>query len=148
MEIASTRFGRVEYDTQSVIRFPLGVAGFDDCREWILLADPRSDAVAWLQSISRPELAMAVVSPRRFIPSYRLRVARQEIAPFEGDALRHAEVLAIVSKTDHELTVNLKAPLVLDVERRIGRQLVANGDAPLQYKVDSDTAEYGYRRSA
>ncbi len=148
MEIVGTRFGHVLYDSESVIRFPLGVAGFDDCREWILLADRHNDAVAWLQSTARPEVALGVVSPRRVVPSYQLRVARQELAQLECDDVRKAEVLVVVSKMDRGLIVNLKAPLVIDLERRLGRQVVANGEAPLQYEIDSNTARPAYRRSA
>lgn len=148
MEIVGTRFGRVLYDSESVIRFPLGVAGFDDCREWILLTERQNDAVAWLQSTARPEVALGVISPRRVVPGYQLRVARPEITPLECDDTRNVEVLVVVSKVERRLIVNLKAPLLINLARRLGRQVVANGEAPLQFEIDSDTARHAYRRSA
>ncbi|MCR4414731.1 MAG: flagellar assembly protein FliW, partial [Thermoguttaceae bacterium] len=65
MEVHSTRFGRIEFAADDILCFPEGLPGLTDCREWVLLADPEDDAVVWMQSISRPEIALAAVSPRR-----------------------------------------------------------------------------------
>jgi flagellar assembly factor FliW len=146
VEIVASRFGRVQYDSQSVIRFPLGLPAFEDCLEWLLLADRHTDSMAWLQSVARPEVAFGVVSPRRVVPGYQLRVARPELAPLEFDDVRKAEVLVVLSKTDRGLSVNLKAPLVINLDRRMGQQVMANGDVPLRYELD--TARPAYRRSA
>jgi len=34
----------------------------------------------------------------------------------------------------------LKAPVVINLERRLGRQVVANGDQPVQYELISQPA--------
>ena len=128
MEIDTTRFGRLSIDGGDVLVFPAGLIGFAACHRWVLLSDPHNDAVAWLQSIDRPETAFAVVSPRRFAPHQALRVARQELAALGLSDLGRAEVLVIVSKGLSGLTMNLKAPIVLNVERRLGCQAVGNGD--------------------
>jgi flagellar assembly factor FliW len=135
MFIHSTRFGRLEIATHDVLVFPAGIPGMEDCREWVLLADASNDALGWLQSTTRRELAFAVVSPRRFVPGYQIRVARSELAPLELTDIRQAHVLAIVGKNDRAITLNLKAPLVIHLARRLGRQVVTNGDQPIQYEL-------------
>jgi flagellar assembly factor FliW len=140
MEIASTRFGKVEYAADCVLHFPEGLPGLAEDHDWVLLADPGCDAVAWMQSVARPELALAVASPRRFVSHYQLRVCRHELEPLGLDHLEDAEVLAIVSKTDRGLVLNLKAPLVIHLPRRWGRQVVANGEASMQYELGSEPA--------
>jgi flagellar assembly factor FliW len=140
MEIATTRFGKIEYAADCVLHFPEGLPGFEDDRDWVLLADADCDAVAWMQSVARPEIALAVVSPRRFVPRYQLRVCCHELEPLDLERLEDAEVLAIVSKTDGGLVLNLKAPLVIHVARRWGRQVIANGEASLQYELGSEPA--------
>jgi flagellar assembly factor FliW len=91
--------------------------------------------LGWLQSTSHPEVALAVVSPRRFVPGYQLRVPRGELGPELCDRLDEVQVLAIVSKNERGITLNLKAPLVIDVHRRLGRQVVASGNQPVQYEL-------------
>jgi flagellar assembly factor FliW len=146
MEIITNRFGRFEVQADDILRFPAGLLGFEDCREWVLLADVENDALAWLQSIDRPEVAVAVVCPRRFVPAYQMRVARRELAALELDDPKQARVLAILGKTGRTITLNLKAPVVINLERRLGRQVVANDDHPVQYEMDRGTP--AFRKSA
>jgi len=134
MKITTTRFGTVVFEPEDLIRFPEGLLGLEACRQWVFLADGENDALAWMQSIDRPEVALAVVSPRRFVPSYRIRVARHELEPLGFESVQSAEVLIVVGKTERSVTLNLKAPLVINLDRRLGRQVIANGDLPIQYE--------------
>jgi flagellar assembly factor FliW len=138
IEIPTSRFGVVAVEANDVISFPAGLLGLDGCSRWVLLADAQNDALGWLQSTTQPDVALAVVSPRRFVPDYQVRVGRGELAPLNMDASRDAQVLVIVSKNEQAITLNLKAPLVINLERRVGRQVVTNGDQPVQYQLDSE----------
>ena len=137
MDVQTTRFGPIEIAADDVIRFPEGVPGFPDCRDWVLLADGRNAALAWLQSVDRPEVAFAVVSPRRYVPGYRLHVARRELEPLEFESLQAIRVLAIVGKSERSVTLNLKAPVVINLDRRLGRQVIANGELSVQHELQS-----------
>jgi len=135
MEVHTSRFGSIEIPPGDVIRFPEGVPGFTECHDWALLADGQNAALAWLQSLEQPDVAFAVVSPRRHVPGYRLRVARRELELLQFEDLHAVRVLAIVGKSDRSMTLNLKAPLVINLDRRMGRQVIANGDFPVQYEL-------------
>jgi flagellar assembly factor FliW len=136
-KINTTRFGPVQIGADDVIDFPEGVLGLPSCREWVLLADMQNESLAWMQSVDRPEIALGVVSPRRFVPGYQMRVARRELEPLKLDEVCAAEVLIVVSRTERSITLNLKAPLVINLTRRLGRQVVTNGDYPVQYVLGS-----------
>jgi flagellar assembly factor FliW len=132
MEISNTRFGTVTVQPEDILFFPQGLIGFEACRHWILLADSENEAVAWLQSIVRPEVAMPVASPRRFVEGYCLRVD-----PTELDGLRLTDedetyILAVIGNDGEHWTLNLKAPIVFNLGSRRGRQVVAQDDQPLQ----------------
>lgn len=136
MKLETTRFGAVSIETDDILTFVGGMVGLEDCNHWVLLADVRNSALGWLQSINRPEVALAVVSPRRFVPDYQLRVMREELNPLRLDKVEDAHVLVIVSKNQEAITLNLKAPLVINLDRRLGRQVVHSGDQPLQYELE------------
>ena len=138
MQITTTRFGFLTIPAEDVIRFPLGIFGLEDCHHFVLLADSDNDALAWLQSTSRSEIAFAVVNPRRFVPWYQLRISRRELAPLELSGLNDAEVLAIVSQRAGMMTLNLKAPLVINLPGRVGRQVIAEGDANVCHPLVED----------
>lgn len=137
MWIVTTRFGPIQFEPEDIVRFPEGILGLPGCREWLLLADGRNSTVAWLQSVDRPEVALCVVSPRRFVPNYQVRLPRRDLEPLELDDLQCAEVLVIVSRTAGYITLNLKAPLIFNLQRGVGRQVVCYGDQPIQYVVAS-----------
>jgi flagellar assembly factor FliW len=135
MQISTTRFGLVTIQPGDILNFPGGLLGLEDCHRWVLLADAENDALAWLQSTSQPEVALAVVHPKRFVPQYQLRIARRDLEPLALSSLADAEVLAIVSSHQGDLTLNLKAPLVINVSRRLGRQVITESDATVHHSI-------------
>lgn len=135
MEISTCRFGSLEIEAEDVIHFPAGILGLEACQKWVLLADGQNDALGWLQSTQRPEIALAVASPRRFVPEYQIRIARRELGPLKLDQIEDAKVLVIVSRNDRAITLNLKAPLVFNLVDRVAAQVVAKDDHPLQYEL-------------
>jgi len=146
MEIRTTRFGSVSIDPGDILLFPDGLPGMEDCRHWVLLADTQNDCLGWLQSTTHPEFALAVVSPRRFVSDYRVRVFRTEMVPLQLRNVQEAQVLVIVNKSGPTLTVNLNAPLLFNIGRRLGRQVVVNDGQPLQFAISPKHAQL--RKSA
>lgn len=138
MNVNTTRFGRLQVEPHDLLDFPAGVFGLETCKQWVLLADAQNDALGWLQCTSRPDIALAVVTPRRFVPEYQVRVARQELTPLALDDLRDAKVLVIVGRNDGSITLNLKAPLVINLKNRTGRQVVVNNDVAIQHELISE----------
>ena len=146
MEIHTKRFGVLNVANEDVLHFPNGLIGFEDCHRWVLLCDPRNELVVWLQSVEQADLALAVVSPRRFVRNYRARVSRWELEPICLRDSRCAEVLVVVGKGPEGVALNLKAPVVLNLECRLGCQAIANGELPVRYALGDD--EYSLRRTA
>jgi flagellar assembly factor FliW len=86
------------------------------------------------------------VSPRRFVPDYQVRIPRSELTPLAIADLRQAQVVVIVGSNGRTLTLNLKAPIVINLEARTGRQVVASGELPMQYELPCATP--GLKKSA
>jgi flagellar assembly factor FliW len=131
MHIGTRHFGPVAIEVDDILLFPHGVIAFEDCRHWVLLADAENPALAWLQSVSREEVALPVVSPRRFAPGYSVHVARGQLMPLEFSQFDQAYVLSVVSQSDGDLTLNLKAPLIINLDRRLGRQVITSDEQPV-----------------
>lgn len=135
MEITSTRFGTIRVEPQDVLHFPQGLIGFETCCHWVLLADATNDAVAWLQSVSRPEVALPAVSPRRFVEDYRLRITAADLQSLDPAGGGEIYVLTILGHDQGRWTLNLKAPVVINLSTRCGRQVVSQDDQPLQMQL-------------
>jgi flagellar assembly factor FliW len=137
MDLNTSRFGPLRVESEDLLQFPAGLLGMEDCRQWVLLGDAQHPAVAWLQSVERPKVALALVSPRRFVPEYRMRVARAELAPLESDDLSGVQLLVVVGRSDRGITLNLKAPLLIHPGRRLGCQVVTNGELPVRFELNA-----------
>jgi flagellar assembly factor FliW len=145
MIVDTSRFGPVECQAEDVLTFPHGLIGMESCREWVLLADSENNALGWLQSAERRDLALAVVSPRRFVPDYQVRVSARELADVGSTAPKELQVLVILSRAENGLAVNLKAPVVVCLESRRGRQVIAKDDHAVQFVLG---ATVPFRQSA
>lgn len=146
MQINTTRFGQLEVADEDAIRFPAGLPGLNDCTSWVLLADAHHEALGWLQSTQQEDVALAVVTPGTFVPGYELRVGRAELGSELCQRESELHVLVIVGKNERGITLNLKAPLVIDLAARVGRQVVASSELPVQYELTS--MERPLRRAA
>lgn len=131
MQIATRHFGPVDIEIDDILCFPQGLIAFADCHHWVLLADADNASLAWLQCLTRADLALPVVSPRRFQPDFHVHVTRGQLLPLEMSHFDQAYVLAVVSKSDGDLTLNLKAPLIINLDRRVGRQVITTDDQPV-----------------
>jgi flagellar assembly factor FliW len=135
MKISTTRFGSLTIRDEDVLTFVDGLIGMEECRRWVLLADAQNAALGWLQSLERAEVALAVVSPRRFVPAYQVRISRRDIQPLNLDDSNRAQVLVVITYADGSLALNLKAPLVIHLEQRLGRQIVTRDDHAVNYPL-------------
>ncbi len=146
MEISTTRFGSLKINRSDRICFASGLPGFEDCREWVLLADGVGSDVGWLQSTAWPDLAVPVVNPRVYVPAYEVRLDRSELAPLGLDSPADAQILAIMARHGDFFTLNLKAPLAINLRRQLGRQVVNNGAWSVHHVVTGRPAQL--RKSA
>lgn len=147
MQIETSRFGSVQIEADDILLFPHGLIGFEDCRHWVLLSDAENESLGWLQSVSKAEVALPVLSPRRFVPGYQVRVARSQLLPLELAQFDQAFLLTVVSQEDHELTVNLKAPIIVNLDRRLGRQVITSDEQPVAQAI-APTSHVAQRRAA
>ncbi len=131
MRIETVRFGTLRLEADQLFLFPQGLIGMETLRQWALLPDPKNPSVAWLQSASRGDRAIALVSPRAFYDSYRVHVTRREMESLHVQPGADLYVMTTVSGHVGKLTTNLRAPLILNLDRRLGCQIITNDSQPL-----------------
>lgn len=146
MEVFTTRFGTLSVRPQDELLFEQGLVGLEDCLRWVVLSDSQNPALGWLQSIEHAHVGLGIVSPRRFVAGYQLRVDRDDLHSLDLATLRDAEVVVIASRQESGLTLNLRAPLVINVETRRGCQVIAKDSLPVRFPLTQTPVEL--RRSA
>jgi flagellar assembly factor FliW len=126
MLIQTTRFGAVKVTTEDILNFPEGILGFNDLRQFVLLDDPNDEIFAWLQACELPDVAFPVLEPELFAPNYQVALTKHDIESIRLSANERTRCFAIITiPSDATLmTANLKAPIVINIEKRIARQCV------------------------
>ncbi|MGD9536940.1 MAG: flagellar assembly protein FliW [Alphaproteobacteria bacterium] len=128
-----TRYGRVEVSRSHILSFPTGLLGFAAAKEFALvqLDDPKYRMFRILQCVSDPALSFIVLPLGRdagLIDAADLDAAGAALR-FPPDDLT-ALLLVTVRPSDggHQLTVNLRAPVLIDAGRFVGVQYVLPDD--------------------
>ena len=126
MKIQTERLGAVEASPESFLTLPEGLIGYEDQKEFVLVAPQAQAPFRWLLSFSDPELAFAVLDPRLVVADYAPQFTsadRRALGAVESDVL-DVLVLASVDATTRQLTVNLRAPIVIHGATRTAKQIV------------------------
>ncbi len=133
--LESKHFGPVAYQEDALIFFPRGLPGFESRRRFLALSLPHRQPLVFLQSLDDPALCFLTVPVRAVQPDYRLDVSGADRAvvglplsppPHIGDDVL---CLAVISVRREASTVNLLAPIVVNVRNLCAVQAVAPGGA-------------------
>ena len=65
-----TRFGEMEINENDIIKFPNGIYGFEDTKEYVILKMEKDSPFIWMQSIKDDDLAFVLIDPRIFTNDY------------------------------------------------------------------------------
>lgn len=129
MAIMSVRFGSIEAGPEESIELPGGIVGFPNEKEFVLIPHGRSSTLGWLQSKNTPAFALPVVSAHGFgnlYPDVPLDDVARQVGAIEADD--EVAVLVVLSAPNAgPATVNLLAPIVVNVATRKGAQLLLEG---------------------
>lgn len=126
MIIQTSRFGQVALKKEDVLSFSEGLLGFADLRQFVLLDDPSDEIFAWLQSCESPQIAFPVLEPELFTESYKVSLSKSDLEALKLPAQDKARYFSIVTIPDDptQMTANLKAPIVINVDQKLARQCV------------------------
>ena len=126
MLIKTTRFGLVELNSEDVLTFHEGLLGFQDLRQFVLLDDPNDDIFAWLQSCELSSVAFPVLEPELFGHKYTAGLNRTDLESLKIKTGQSPAFLSIITIPDDptQMTANIKAPIVINLEQRLARQCV------------------------
>jgi flagellar assembly factor FliW len=134
ISVPTQRFGVVERPTADVITFPSGIYGFELQLRWLMLGDREHGGLYWLQNVEDPELSLSVVDPREFVSDYSLHVRRDQLCSILSDS-EQLIVVCVLTEYERKLCLNLRNPIVVNPQTRVGRQVVALDDRPLQFPL-------------
>lgn len=139
MKLTTKLFGEIEISDEKIINFGNGIIGFPDLRKFTLIYDEENQgtAISWLQSLDEPAFAIPVLNPLVVKEGYDPFINDELLKPLGGISPENIYVLVTVTvpKNIKELSVNLKAPIIINVDEKKGSQIIVEDDFPVKFKI-------------
>ncbi len=122
--LESRRFGRIPVAEAQVLRFPEGLPGFEELREFLLLSPPALAPVQFLVALADPDISFPVLPARLCLAGYAPALGPAELAGLEAAGPDDLALYAILTfdQARAQVTANLRAPLLVNPAARLGRQ--------------------------
>lgn len=128
--IIKTKFcGEIEYNDENVIVFEEGIPGFPDLHKYAFI--PINDLIfSYMQSIEDEKICFIVVPPAFAEPEYDIDISDATVEKLKVEKPEDLNVYSIVTIPDNinEMTVNLRAPIILNIKNNKAVQEVLNDD--------------------
>lgn len=130
MNIKTKYFGEMEVDETKQIQFSTGLPGFENETAFILLDLPDNYIFQLLQSLYTPSLAFVVVIPYHIYPDYEVDLDDHILESLNIQHEADVFLLSIVTLASPftKSTLNLRAPVVINVNNRSGKQYILKTD--------------------
>ncbi|WEA39913.1 flagellar assembly protein FliW [Lysinibacillus fusiformis] len=141
MKIATKFLGEVEIVERDILTFEHGLLGLEEEKKFILLPIDADLPLAILQSVERPEIGFVVAYPFAFKKDYSFDISEEDLEQLylerEEDVLTYS--IVTMKDTFQDSTINLLAPLIINMKKKCGKQIVLQDSQsyPLRYPMQS-----------
>jgi flagellar assembly factor FliW len=141
MPIVQTRFfGELEYQREALFRFPSGLPGFEDHRDFVFLKKPGLEPLMFLQSLDNRSLCFILLPIRAIDENFQLELTLDEVREIGLHAERTPVIgedilcAALICAGEGDVpTANLMAPVVVNLHNNIGTQVI-HADTPYSHR--------------
>lgn len=141
MRVKTRIFGEIEIADEKIIHMERGMIGFPDLNRFALIFDEekgqKQSSIMWLQSLDDTDIAFPVMDPHAVKEDYNPNVSEEIVAPLGelNDENTYVLVTVTVPKKVEDFSVNLKAPIVINMDNLKGVQLIVEDDFPVKFRV-------------
>ena len=132
MKLETRLLGTIEYGREDVLTFPNGLPSFEDEHAFLVLPiEGSGGGLLCLQSVTTPALSFLMMNPFPLCPSYApvLQPKEREEMGVSRDEELCFYVLCALKRPVERSTVNLKCPIVLNPDRKLGCQVILDTQA-------------------
>lgn len=128
MKLDTKYHGSVEYKNEDIIHFKKGIPGFNDLKEFIYFPIKDNEVFSVLHSIEDREVGFIVTSPFSVIKEYEIKLDDDIIEKLKIE--KESDVLVVNTVTLNSklenITVNMCAPIVINIKKKLGEQIILN----------------------
>lgn len=126
MKLNTKYHGMIDYEEKDIIIFKKGLPGFENLKKFILFPVEANEVFNILHSIEDEKIGIVVVSPFYSIQNYEFELSDEKIKELQIERKKDVLVLTTVTLNSRieNMTVNLKAPIVININKHLGEQII------------------------
>lgn len=130
MQLTTKYHGVREYKKEDIIKFPKGICGFYDLKEFILFPVEENDIFSVLHSIEDSSFGLVVISPFIVEKDYEFKLSDKNIKQLKINTQKDVLVLSTITLNSDikKITTNLRAPIIININERLGEQIILNNE--------------------
>jgi flagellar assembly factor FliW len=140
INIKTANFGELCVPEDKIIAFRQGIPGFPAVHEFAILEFEDLRPFQYLQSLGDPPIALLIVNPFLFVPSYKFDLSPADMEELQCERPEEVSVFAVatIPADPEDATMNLMAPVLVNARERCGKQaILLEGSYPMRYPLFS-----------
>ncbi|MFF2178505.1 flagellar assembly protein FliW [Lysinibacillus sp. NPDC058147] len=141
MKIATKFLGEIEIVEEDILTFEQGLLGLEDYKKFVLLPIDANLPLVLLQSVDQMEIGFVIAYPFAFKKDYSFEISDEDHNQLqiekEEDVLTYT--IVTMKETFEDSTINLLAPIIINIDKNLGKQVVLedNKSYPLRYPMQT-----------
>lgn len=138
MKITTDYMGEVEYNEDELISFPEGIFGFEENKNYIIIGELSQDfPFVWLQSTDDASVVFVLTDPFLFVEDYDFKLSEENLVTLKTEKAENINIysMVVIPTDSKKTTINLKAPIVVNHEKRIAVQAILDEDYPYKHTI-------------
>jgi len=141
----NTRLGEIEINENEIITFEKGIPGFEHLRKFSVISLKDTLPILWLVSLEDENVSLPIIDPWIVDKNYEIEISNEDIKELEIEDKEKVAVWAILtipSGHPEDTTVNLRAPIVINMEKGKGKQIILDTE---KYKIKHKLSEFSFQ---
>lgn len=129
MKILTKFHGELEINESDIFIFQNGIPGFLEDKKFMLLTLDETPFFV-LQSVTTKEVAFIMIHPFDVFPTYEINLSQDVLDDLYIQSEQDVTVFVILTVREafEESTANLQAPVILNVNNKLGKQYIMKTD--------------------
>ncbi|GFR36138.1 flagellar assembly protein FliW [Thermobrachium celere] len=125
MQISTKFFGDIIIQEENIIYFNEGIPGLDEYKRFVIL-DIEDTNIKCMQSIEEREIAFLIINPWDYFKDYEIELTDEEVNYLGIKDYKDVLVYNVVTVRQNKITVNLLAPIVININNMNAKQIILN----------------------
>jgi flagellar assembly factor FliW len=128
--IQAPKIGQIEFENEDILTMSSPMLGFPKLKRFLLISTEQTFPFYWLQSVDNPEVSFLMLEASLFFNDYAPKLSEKDLQSVkcEDKSKLRTFAIVVVPKNPKDSTANLKAPIIINEEKMLAKQIILDDD--------------------